>query len=80
MKNKIILCISRGRSHLDIMYKGEKIGEIKVSNQNKSNQISLALSSDAEVTRFTINKEHKPHEQPSTDVDESRFNREEFNR
>lgn len=77
MKNKITLAISRGKSHLDIYHKGEKIGEILVSENNRSNQATMQLVSDADITRFKIVKHIKPD---ITLADESEFNKEEFNR
>lgn len=73
MKNKITLAISRGKSHLDIYHKGEKIGEIFVSETNRSVQSALLLTSDADITRFRIVKHDRA-------VDDDAFNREEFNR
>lgn len=77
MKNKITLAISRGKSHLDIYHKGEKIGEIVVSEQNRSTQVALQLKSDADITRFRVIKGQAT---PPDQLPEEHFNREEFNR
>lgn len=70
MKNSVVLHITRGKSHLDIVHNGEVIGRIEVAERNRTNQASLKLRADAEVTRYIIAKEE----------DETKFNREEFNR
>jgi len=77
MKNKITLAISRGKSHLDIYHRGEKIGEILVSENNRSNQATVQLVSDAEVTRFKIVKRTAIANEI---IDETAYNKEEFNR
>jgi hypothetical protein len=77
MKNKITLAISRGKSHLDIYHKGEKIGEILVSEGNRNNQISIQLASDADITRFKVIRDAA---RKITQIDEEHFNKEEFNK
>ena len=78
MKNKITLAISRGKSFLDIYHKGEKIGTIMVSEQCRTNQVSLSLGSDAEITRFNIKKFKDFQEDPGNS--EEFWNKEEFNK
>lgn len=75
--NKITLVISRGKTFLDIYHKGEKIGEIKVSDGNRTTQTSLNLTSDASITRFKISR---AIETGNEGLDESVYNKEEFNR
>lgn len=65
----VILHIARHKSHLDIIYKGEMIGRIEVSEQNRNVQTSLRLQSNPEETFFKIVK---------LDSD-SRYNKEYFN-
>jgi len=72
--NKITLGIARGKTHLDIYHKGELIGTIRVSEQNRTNQVSLELTSDKEVTRYNINRIEQI---VPTD---SSYNKEEFNK
>jgi hypothetical protein len=72
--NRITLVISRGKTFLDIFHKGEKIGEIKVSDSNRTTQSSLQLTSDASVTRFKISRAIE------VDNEELNYNSEEFNR
>ena len=72
--NKITLGIARGRTYLDIYHKGELIGTIKISEQNRTTQVSLELTSDKEVTRYNINRTEQI---VPTD---SFFNKEEFNK
>lgn len=71
MKNRISLCISRGKSWINIIHNNELIGRIAVSEMNRGNKSDLYLTSDKTVTRFFIEKEHKNNE--------DRFNKEEFN-
>jgi hypothetical protein len=72
--NRITLVISRGKTYLDIFHKGEKIGEIKVSDGNRTTQASLQLTSDASITRFKISRA------VSVDNEELNYNLEEFNK
>ncbi len=72
--NRITLVISRGKTFLDIFHKGEKIGEIKVSDSNRTTQSSLQLTSDASVTRFKISRAIE------VDTEELNYNLEEFNK
>lgn len=68
MKNSVSLHISRNKSYLDIVHKGELIGKIEVAESNRTNTINLRFVCNAEDTRFNIKK------------DESFYNKEEFNR
>ena len=77
MKDRIILCISRGKSHLNILYMGNIIGKIEVSDLNRGNQVSLKLSSNKEDTVYKIERLTNNIELVG---DDDRFNREEFNR
>jgi len=72
--NRITLVISRGKTFLDIFHKGEKIGEIRVSDGNRTTQSSLQLTSDASITRFKISRA------VSVDNEELNYNSEEFNK
>ena len=72
--NKITLVISRGKTFLDIYHKGEKIGEIRVSDGNRTTQTSLQMASDASITRFKISRAVE------VDSEELNYNLEEFNK
>lgn len=71
MKDRISLCISRGKSWINIIHNNELIGRIAVSELNRGNKSDLYLTSDKAVTRFFIEKENMNNE--------DRFNKEEFN-
>lgn len=77
MKNSITLVISRGKSWLNILYKGEVIGKIQVSELNRGNQVSLTLSSDKQTTVYKIEKQLTLIDAIE---DESMFNKEEYNK
>lgn len=70
MKNSVVLNISKAKSFLNIFHKGELIGRIEVADKNPSNRVSLKLRADADLTRYILSK----------DDDETKFNREEYNR
>lgn len=72
MKDKICLNIVRSKSWLNIIHNGEIIGKIEVSEGNRGSHCNLALYGDKSVTRFKL-------ERVSLD-DESRFNKEEYNK
>lgn len=69
MKDRLFLGISRGKSFIHVIYKGEIIAKIEVSEANRGNQSCLALYSDKELTKFKLVK----------DNDESHFNKEKYN-
>lgn len=77
MKDRIVLSISRGKSHMNILYKGNIIGRIEVSDNNRGNQVSLKLSSDKNETVYKIEKLNNVND---VVFDESMFNKEEYNK
>ena len=74
MKDKVCLNISRGKSWIHIFHEGQLIGKIEVSEANRGNQCNLAFYSDKDVTRYKIERSLQVVD------DESRFNKEEYNK
>jgi len=78
MRDNINLVITRSKVHIDILYKGELIGRIKVADGNRGAQCALHLTSDKDITYFKIVKQK--NEMVKNLIDDSYFNKEEFNK
>ena len=74
VKDSITLHIKRNKVSLDIVHNGKVIGNIAVSEMNRSINSSLKLTSDKSNTVFLLRKVVQDVE------DETIYNREEFNR
>jgi hypothetical protein len=70
--------IKRGRCWVDIYYKGEKIASVKVDEKNVGNRSCISLDAHPDA-KLKIVKTHKEDDTNSSE-DESKFNKEEYNR
>jgi hypothetical protein len=77
MKDKINLSINRGKSYFHILHNGKIIAKIKVSESNRTKNVSLEMSSDKSETVFKIERLAIDE---SYQLDDNRFNKEEYNR
>ena len=71
--------IKRGKCWVDIYYKGQKIATVKVDEKNVGNRACISLGSDPDV-KFKVQKLYKEDDTTNNIEDESKFNKEEFNR